>query len=128
MTTTEELLARFLFLFLKHLTVELSHLFTLPNHHPSPLKSILRRPAEKLTPLNPNHPVVSLSSVEQRRVLFTHIDCLEFDPQLPGRFLDHPRREQFYTSGADSHMQCLCHQSKISFKAKCKIKRKRQRK
>jgi hypothetical protein len=132
MATIEEILARFLFLFLKHLTIELSNLIILTNNHRLPRKSILRNSYDKNFPLNQNNSVIltqPIESLNPRKVFFTHIDSFEFDPQIPCRFINQPQREQFYSSTNDSQMQCLCHHhSKIQGKNKCKIKLKRQQK
>ncbi|CAF1015791.1 unnamed protein product [Adineta steineri] len=118
-TTTEEILARFLFLFLKHLSIELSNFIIMTNHHRLPTKkSILR----KNFSLNQNNSI----NLTHRKVLFTHIDSFEFDPQIPCRFINQLERKEFYSSLNHSQMQCLCHhESKINFKNKCKIKLKR---
>ncbi|UJR27040.1 hypothetical protein I4U23_008344 [Adineta vaga] len=127
MITIEEILARFLFLFLKHLSIELNHLVILTKHHQTPLKSILRKASEKITSFHQNNSISLTQSITHRKVLFTHIDSLEFDPQYPWHSLKYFHRQQFYSSNKDSlFIQCLCHRSKkINFKTKHKIKLKR---
>ncbi len=131
MAITEEILARFIFLFLKHLTIELSHLIIVKNNHQLPKKSILRKSYDKTLSFNQNNSLLSSFQTEslnnRRKVSFTHVDSFEFDPQIPSKFLGLPQREQFYLSTNDQQMQCLCHHySKINLKNKCKIKLKRQ--
>jgi len=132
MTTTEEILARFIFLFLKHLSIELSTLAIIKNHHQLPKKSILRKSYDKNFSLNQNNSVLLTQQTEclnRRKVLFTHVDSYEFDPQIPCRFLNQPQREQFYFSTNNQQMQCLCHhQSKINYQNKYKIKLRRRQK
>ncbi|CAF1297077.1 unnamed protein product [Rotaria magnacalcarata] len=130
MTPLEEILARFIFLFLKHLSIELSNLIIMKNNDRQPKKSILRKSSNKNLSLNQNNSVVltqKLKSLTRRKVLFTHIDSYEFDPQIPCRFINSPQREQFYLSPNDKQMQCLCHRHlKASFQNKSKTKRKRE--
>jgi hypothetical protein len=133
MTITEEILARFIYLFLKHLSIELSNLIIIKTNHQLPKKSILRKSCDKNFSLNQNNSLLLTSQTEpfnRRKVSFTHVDSIEFDPQIPCQFLSQPQREQFYLSTNDQQMQCLCHHhdSKINFKNKCKIKFKRQQK
>jgi len=132
MTTTEEILARFLFLFLKHLSIELNNLVILTNHHQLPKKSILRKSYDKNLSLNQNNSILITQPIKyfnRRKVLFTHVDSYEFDPQIPCRFLNQPQRKEFYFSTNNQQMQCLCHhQSKTNYQNKYKIKLKRQQK
>lgn len=125
MTTTEEILAKFLFLFLKNLSIELNNLAILTNHHHQlPKKSILRKSSDnKNLSLNQNNS-------NHRKILFTHIDSYEYDPQIPCRFLRQPERKEFYSSNNNHQMQCLCrhHQSKKNYQNKYKTKLKRQQK
>ena len=103
-TTTEEILAKFLFLFLKHLSIELSNLIILTNNHQLPKKSILRKSYDKNLSLNQNNSLLLTQQTESsnpRKVLFTHVDSFEFDPQIPCKFLSQPHREQFYLSTND---------------------------
>ena len=113
MITIEKILTRVLVLFLKYLSIELSHLVFLTNHLPK--KSILRISSPKNLELN------------RRKVFFTHIDSFEFDPRYSCGFTCQPQRKQFYMSITDQQMRCLCHhQSKInSSDTKSKIKLKR---
>jgi hypothetical protein len=109
MATIEVILARFLFLFFKHLTIEISNLIILTNNHQLPRKSILRNSYERNFQNNSvilTRPIVALN---HRKVLFTHIDSFEFDPRIPCRFINQPQREHFYSSINRSQMKCLCH-------------------
>jgi len=128
--TTEEILARFIFLFLKHLSIELNHLAIVKNHHRLPKKSILRKSYDKNLSLNQNNSILltqQTASLNRHKVLFTHVDSFEFDPQIPCRFINQSQREQFYVSTNNQQMQCLCHhQSKTNYQNKYKIKLKRQ--
>jgi hypothetical protein len=129
MATIEEILSRFLFLFLKHLTIEISNLIILTNNHRLPRKSILRNSYERNFQNNSAILTRPIESLNHRKVLFTHIDSFEFDPQIPCQFINQPQREHFYSSTNHSQMQCLCHRhSKIQVTNKCKIKLKRQQK
>ncbi len=108
-TTIEEILARFLFLFLKHLSIELTHLTILTNHQQLPKKSILRKSYNKNLSLNQNNAVFLTQPTESSnrpKVFFTHIDSFVFDPRIPCQFLNQPQRESFNLS---SKMPCLCH-------------------
>jgi len=131
-TTTEEILARFIFLFLKHLSIELSTLAIITNHQRLPKKPILRKSYDKNLFLNQNNSVCLTQPIEclnRRKVLFTHVDSFEFDPQIPCRFLNQPQRKEFYFSTNNQQIQCLCHhQSKTNYQNKYKIKLKRQQK
>ncbi|CAF1047382.1 unnamed protein product [Rotaria sp. Silwood1] len=130
MTTIEEILARFIFLFLKHLSIELNNLIIIKNNYRLPKKSILRKSYDKNLSLNQNNSILltqQTESLTRRKVLFTHVDSFEFDPQIPCRFISVPRREQFYLSTNDQQMQCLCHHHlKTNLKNRSKIKLKRQ--
>ncbi|CAF3614514.1 unnamed protein product [Rotaria socialis] len=130
MTPIEEILARFIFLFLKHLSIELSNLIIMKNNDRQPKKSILRKSSDKNLSLNQNNSIIltqKSKSLIRRKVLFTHVDSYEFDPQMPCRFINSPQREQFYLSPNDKQMQCLCHRNlKATFQNKSKIKRKRE--
>jgi hypothetical protein len=106
--TIEEILERFLFLFLKHLNIELTHLMILTNHQQLPKKSILR----KSLPLNQNNAALLTQQTEspnRSKVLFTHIDSFIFDPRIPCQFLNQPQREPLNVS--NTILQCLCHRN-----------------
>lgn len=105
-TTTEEILARFFFLFLKHLSIELNNLTILTNHHHQlPKKSILRQTYDKNLSLNQNNSISITQPIRKyinhRKVLFTHVDSYEFDPQIPCRFLRQPQRQKISSSIQD---------------------------
>lgn len=106
-TTTEEILARFFFLFLKHLSIELNNLTILTNHHHHqlPKKSILRQTYDKNLSLNQNNSIFITQPIRKyinhRKVLFTHVDSYEFDPQIPCRFLRQPQRQKISSSIQD---------------------------
>lgn len=109
MTSREENVARFLFLFLKQLSLEFSHLKIVSNHyHHRPKKSILRHSSSSIDsnlPLNQNHyqPIPI-----RRQVLFTHIDLFAFDPQVPCRFVGQPSRQQLLTfESSQTSIKCL---------------------
>lgn len=130
MLPTEELLASFLFLFLKHLSLELSHLVIVSNHQRTPSKSILRTSRslfEQLLSLNQNNSL-HLSeepSMTRRQVFFSHIDSFSFDPRVPCRFLGQLLRQPLSSSLVDREMQRRCDQEQS--KRQCKVKLKRQR-
>jgi len=111
--TTEEILSRFLFLFLKHLSIELTHFAILTNHQQLPKKSILRKS------YNENNSILLTQSFNRPKVFFTHIDSFVFDPQLPCHFLNQLQREQFYVSINDQQVQL-----KTNYQNKSKIKKK----
>ena len=130
MLTTEELLASFLFLFLKHLSLELSHLLIVSNHQRTPSKSILRTSRswfEQLLSFNQNNSLhlSEEASMTRRQVLFSHIDSFSFDPRVPCRFLGQPSRQPLYSSIVDREMRRRCDQEQS--KRQCKVKLKRQR-
>jgi hypothetical protein len=130
MITTEEILARFIFFFLKHLSIELNNLAILTNHHRLPKKSILRKSYDQTLSLNQNNSVLLTQQIDHRRqVFFTHVDSFEFDPQIPCRFLRPSQRKEFSFSTNPHQTSCLCHQkSKTDYPNKSKIKLKRQQK
>ena len=110
MATTEEILAKFLFLFLKHLSIELSNLIIITNNHGLPKKSILRKSYDKNLSLNQNNSVIltqSIGSLNHRKVFLHILIHSIFDPQIPCQFLNQPQREQFYVIKCnDQQMQC----------------------
>ena len=109
----EDILAKYLFLFLKHLSIELNHASLLAKLHQLPSKSILR----KIITTQPKH------SFPSRQVLFTYIDSVEFDPEESCQFLQPLQRKQFYSSNnGQPFMQCLCHRSPNNVKTTRKIK------
>ena len=129
--TREELFATFLFLFLKHLFLELSNLLIVANHHRLPRKSILR-PARSVHELNhrlcrnqnSSSDLTSIASLRRRQVLFTHVDSFQFDAQVPCRFLRRPQRQPFSLPVDDQYILCYCHRDERG-KSKTKLKRQR---
>jgi hypothetical protein len=129
MAPIEEILSRFLFLFLKHLTIELSNLIILTKNQRLPRKSILGNSYAKNFQLNQNSSVIltpPIESLNHRKVFFTHIDSFEFDPRIPCRFINQLQREHFYSSTKHSQMQCLCHHhSKINSRLNLNVNKKK---
>ena len=123
--TVEEIFARFLYVFLKHLIIELNNLSIIKNNYQSPKKSILRKFRDQKFSFNQNNSMIltqQSESFSHRKVLFTHVDSLEFDPQTPCRFVRLPRRKRFYLSTNDQQMQCLCHHHLKTNKSKIELK------
>ena len=125
MVTVEEILARFLCIFLKHLIIELNNLSSIKNNYQSSKKSILRKFHDQKFSFNQNNSKILTQQAESfnhRKVFFTHVDSLEFDPQTPCSFVSLPRRKRFYLSTNDQQMQCLCHHHLKTNKSKIELK------
>lgn len=104
MATIEQVLARFIFLFLKHLTIEINNLMVNKTNDHLPKKSILRKSYDKNNPINQNNSIrltnrTKMSS--RRKVFFTHVDSFEFDPRMPCKFINLSRHKKFYLSPDD---------------------------
>lgn len=101
MNSKEEYLAQYLILFLKHLTIELSHLKIIDNHKRMPNKSILRKSFDTHSinlPLNQNSSTSfidsSFNQYDHRQVSFTHTELFHFDPETPYHIFGRPYRQE----------------------------------